>query len=146
MFNTAKASSTYLYIPYYSPRFAIDGKISDIGRHFYHSKREDFPWFQLRIPEGYVSGVEIVARSDCCGNRLKNIEIRAGMTSVPDGFKGQLTVNTKVGFFPGPASNGQTFIISFDKRVLAKYITLQNIGEDVLLEINEVTILKGTEF
>ena len=101
------------------------------------------------MPEGYVSGVEIVLRYNNMKytlERFQNIEVRAGMTSVPDGLKGRITVNTKVGFFPGPASNGQTFIIKFDKRVLAKYITLQNIGEDVFLEINEVTILKGTEF
>ena len=72
---------------------------------------------------------------------MKNIEVRAGMTSVPEGFRGRLTVNREVGFFTGPAESAKAYRILFDKRVLAKYITLQKLGNTVTLEINEVMII-----
>ena len=143
---TARASS--LIGINYAPHFAIDDKISEQHSLFFHSQSEDYPWLEITMPEeDYVGGVEIVARWGCCADRLKNIEIRAGMTRVPDGFKGQmLEINTEVGEFPGPASNGQTITINFENIVLAKYITLQNMGRGVNLELNEVRILKGKDF
>ena len=65
------------------------------------------------------------------------------MDPVPNGFKGRLTINTKVATFVGPANaNLKTYYINFDRSVLAKYVTLQRIGEFVTLEINEVTMIK----
>ena len=124
------------------PSYAIDGKISSISQYFYHSKKEDYPWLQLALPESVISGVKIVTRVSCCKERFQNIEVRAGMDSVEVGFKGRLKVNTKVGFYTGPPStNGQTITITFDKTVLAKYITIQHTGQKAILEVNEVTLL-----
>ena len=125
----------------YIPVFAIDGKISTIFEYFFHSKRENYPWFQLWIPEGNVTGVTIVPRYDYDTQRFQNIEFRAGMTTVVDGFKGRLTINEKVGFFTGPAVPGENYTITFDTTVLAKYITIQRMQESAVLEINEVTLL-----
>ena len=91
-----------------------------------------------------ISGVEIVTRYGCCAERVRDIEVRAGMESVPSGFKGRLTTNTKVATFDGPAdANLKTYRINFDRSVLAKYVTLQRIGGNVTLEINEVTMIQG---
>ena len=98
------------------------------------------------MPEGYISGVEIVTRYGCCADRVRNIEVRAGMDPVPNGFKGRLTTNTKVATFVGPAdANLKTYRINFDRSVRAKYVTLQRIGGPVTLEINEVKIIKTQE-
>ena len=98
------------------------------------------------MPEGYISGVEIVTRYGCCPDRVRDIEVRAGMDSVPNGFKGELTINTKVATFVGPAdANLKTYRINFDRSVLAKYVTLQKIGGHVTLEINEVTMIKSQQ-
>ena len=92
-----------------------------------------------------VVGVRMVTR-DCCGWRLKNLEVRAGMTGVPDSQtpnKGRLTVNTVVAKFQGPVQPLQSYNICFHRQVRAKYITLQIIGTSIL-EINEVVpILPG---
>ena len=88
-----------------------------------------------------MTGVTIVPRYDYDTKRFQNIEFRAGMTTVVDGFKGKLTINEKVGFFTGPAAPGQNYTILFDKTVLAKYITIQRMEENTILEINEVTLL-----
>ena len=94
-----------------------------------------------------VVGVKIVTR-DCCGSRLKNLEIRAGMTRVPDSLapsKGRLTVNSMVGKFKGPVQPLHSYQICFHKKVNAKYITLQIAGTSIL-EINEVVpILPGDD-
>ena len=98
------------------------------------------------MPEGFISGVEIVTRYGCCEERVRDIEVRAGMDPVPTGFKGRLTINTKVAAFVGPAdANLKTYYINFDRSVLAKYVTLQRIGGSVTLEINEVTMIQGME-
>ena len=89
-----------------------------------------------------VVGLNIVTRGDCCAERLKNLEVRAGMTRVPDTQgKRRLTVNTVVATFPGPAKPRQTYKICFDQEVRAKYVTLQ-ILESSSLEINEVSIIQ----
>ena len=94
--------------------------------------------------EGYISGLEIVTRSGCCADRVRDIEVRAGMDPVPNGFKGILTINSKVATFVGPAdANLKTYRIDFDRTVRAKYVTLQRIGGPVTLEINEVTMIKS---
>jgi len=141
-FFSAKASSQYASD--YGPLTAIDDKISQEHRHFFHSQAESNPWLELSMPEGYISGVEIVTRYGCCPDRVRDIEVRAGMDSVPNGFKGELTINTKVATFVGPAdANLKTYRINFDRSVLAKYVTLQRIGGHVTLEINEVTMIKS---
>jgi len=122
---------------------AIDGHISKTWWSLFASSFEDYPWLEISTPEGIINGVEIVTRFDCCWTRLQNIEIRAGLVPVPHMFKGKLTVNRKVATFVGPASRGQTYQVNFDRSVLAKYVTLQNIGKHVTLEINEITILKA---
>ena len=112
--------------------------------HFFHSKTESNPWLELSMPEGYISGVEIVTRPVCCADRVRDIEVRAGMDPVPSGFKGRLTINTKVDTFDGPAdANLKTYHINFERDVLAKYVTLQRIGGPFTLEINEVKMIKN---
>ena len=114
-------------------------------RDFFGSQMEDNPWLEVSMPEGFIKGVEIVTRCCCCADRVKNIEFRAGRDSVPNGFKGRLTFNTKVATFVGPANaNLQTYRVDFDEMVLAKYVTLQRIGTGVSLEINEIRMIKGT--
>merc|ERR1719477_76719 len=144
-FFSARSSSQYglEWTTDYGALTAIDGKISQEHSHFFHSLPESNPWLELSMPEGYISGVEIVTRYGCCADRVRDIEVRAGMDPVPNGFKGRLTINTKVATFVGPAdANLKTYRINFDRSVRANYVTLQRIG-DGTLEINEVTMIKS---
>jgi len=137
-FSSAKASSQ-ISGGRHGPEYAIDGKISKDNEEFFHSIGEEYPWLQLEMcEEQYVRAITIVSRHDCCAQRLKNIEVRAGLDSVPDGFKGRLRLNYKMATYAGPATEGQSYTINFSNQVRAKYITLQ--GERISLEINEVMI------
>jgi len=140
-FFSARSSSQYGSS--YGPLTAIDGKISHNNWVFFHSQIESNPWLELSMPDGYISGVEIVTRYGCCADRVRDIEVRAGVDPVPEGFKGRLTINSKVATFVGPADdNLKTYRINFDRSVRAKYVTLQRIGVGTL-EINEVTMIKS---
>ena len=61
-------------------------------------------------------------------------------------FRGKLSINREVGFFTGPAEDAKSYKILFDKRVLAKYITLQRLRTRATLEINEVMIIIWLSF
>merc|ERR1719477_545265 len=146
-FFSARSSSQYglEWTTDFGALTAIDGKISEENSHFFHSLPESNPWLELSMPEGYISGVEIVTRYGCCADRVRDIEVRAGVDPVPNGFKGKLTINSKVATFVGPAdANLKTYRINFDRSVRAKYVTLQRIGVGNL-EINEVTMIKGCQ-
>jgi len=124
---------------------AVDGQISEAHQQLiFHSKTEDYPWLELSFPEEYVSGLEFVPRFDCCAERVRDLEIRAGNSTVPSEFTGRLTLNTKVAKFDGPAGFGQmhhSIKINFERRILAKYVTIQKIGKGVSLECSEVIML-----
>ena len=88
-----------------------------------------------------MTGLVIVNRADKFGWRLRNIEIRAGLSPVPSGFKGLLTVNEKVGLFPGPGQKGKTYNINFAAATSALYVTLQITDKASILNLNEVTVV-----
>ena len=86
--------------------------------------------------------MEIVTRYGCCADRVRDLEFRAGLDTVPSNYKGKLTVNSKVAAFAGPADkNLETYIITFDRKVHAKYVTIQRMGDGVTLEINEIRMI-----
>jgi len=142
--QVAEATSSSSYNNDFLPDFAIDGfpPNQDIGNsNGFHSAQEDYPWFQLNLVSPQtVTGVLILNRIHCCGERLENLEIRAGMTPVDAGFRGKLVVNKKVGEFAGPGVTGETYTIEFDEEVTAQYITLQLTDPNSILQINEIKV------
>ena len=94
------------------------------------------------MPEGWIRGVEIVTRYGCCADIVRDLEFRAGLDTVPSNYKGKLTVNSKVATFAGPADkNLETYFITFERKVRAKYVTIQRMGDNVTLEINEIRMI-----
>ena len=89
-----------------------------------------------------VAGVEIFNRADCCGDRLRNLEIRAGLEPVPAGTTGRalLTQNERVGFFVGPGENGGTYKVMFSSPKLVQFITLQ-LMDKIWMNLNEVKVI-----
>ena len=90
-----------------------------------------------------VIGIEIVAQGDGSGEKLKNLEIRAGSHPVPSGNVELLEHNGRVAFWAGPAKLGGTYMIDFICPKIVEYITMQIIDNsegDNSLQINEVTV------
>ncbi len=136
---------------YWGPRFAINGEIADSSMYFFHSESENHPWLEVKLPSPIlIVSVTIVNRQNCCRERLRNLEVRAGMEPVPEGFtvydRGEdankkLEVNNRCGHFAGPAYRFilEGHVILFDKPTLAQYITLQILGIGYL-QINGIKI------
>ena len=90
-----------------------------------------------------VTRIEIVARGDGNGEKLKNLEIRAGSHPVPSGNVELLEHNERVAFWRGPGKTGKTYKIDFICPKIVEYITMQIIDNsegDNGLHINEVTV------
>ena len=136
------------------PKLAINGNISNGGGYLFHSVSEMNPWLEVKLPSPVlISSVTITNRKDNCWERLVNVEIRAGMDPVPDGFTAQergtdatkkLDVNSRCGFFAGPPNRftEEGHVIFFDRPILAQYITLQLLGAGYF-QINGLKINGG---
>jgi len=137
----------------WGPELAINGKISGNDAGYFHSQLENQPWLEVKFPSPIlISSLTIINRQNACWERLGNLEIRAGMEAVPEGFTARerefhadkhLEVNTRCGYFAGPAQRSvEGPVITFDQPTLAQYITLQILGEGYL-QINGLKINGG---
>ncbi|XP_078380104.1 kelch repeat and BTB domain-containing protein 3-like [Oculina patagonica] len=156
----ARSSSVYdrgprsEHVDRWGPKLAINGEISIFDSCFYHSRLEMNPWLEVKFPSPIlVSSVTIVNRLSGCWERLRNVEVRAGMSPVPEGFTAhergndtskKLEVNSRCGHFAGPAGRfiAEGHVVTFDQPTLAQYITLQ-ILEAGYLQINGLKINGG---
>ena len=71
-------------------------------------------------------------RLDCCGEKLENLEVRAGTKND--------NTNEIVGTFTGPGKTGAKHVVQFKKPVYADYLTLQLKKKGAVLQINGVTL------
>ena len=141
------ASSVYKNSYYdYGPNFAADGVRS--RSYSFQSRRQKDPWIQwhLYVPE-VITGIKISTRRDTDdGNNprveLRNVTIRAGNFSIDRSFKGKITKNILCGVYEGPGNISTTYTINCTKAIMARYITLQMIGNYTALQINELETIK----
>ena len=149
-----RCSSVYMDAGNYGPQLAVNGKVSYENGGFFHSLEEYYPWLEVKLPSPIlIMSVTVINRQDMCYERLRNLEIRAGMKPVPDDFtthpqgregKKQLDCNSRCGFFAGPAEHPQVEpVFNFQKPILAQYLTLQIIDKGIL-QINGLKINGGT--
>ena len=125
----------------WGPQLVIDGILSHSDKNFFHSELEDYPWLQWRLPRRIkMSGITLKNRINCCGNHLRDVEIRAGMHSVERDFKGRITKNKVCGKFEGPGEYGGEYTINCDKEMLVDYITVQILDDNAILSINDIRI------
>ena len=94
------------------------------------------PWVQLELAtESTVAKVEITNRHDCCGDRLKNIEVWVGNTNW-DWYK-----NTLCQKFDGPGTDGQVLTLECTKAIPGRYVTmLRNEKEGAVKDWNVMNV------
>ena len=125
----------------WGPDFVIDGVISYGVKNFFHSELEDYPWLQWHLPrQVQMTGITLTTRYDCCGSRLRDVEVRAGKLSTTNGYKGQLSLNSLCGRFPGPGETGREYTITCDHPITADYVTIQILDDRAILALNEIRI------
>ena len=112
-------------------KFAWTGTDQATSIGIFHSLEEDNPWLRIRLNrKETITSVTIRNRIDCCGERLENLEIRAGT-------KDDLT-NEVVGTFAGPGATGQKHTVQFTKWVYADVLTFQLKKDNIALQINGI--------
>ena len=103
------------------------------GPRFYHSKLEDNPWLRVQLNAPIkITSVTVGNRKGCCGDRLKNLEIRAGMNN-------DLT-NEVVGFYEGPGKTGEQYTIRLKVPVVAEFLSFQLKGKKQYLQIEGIRL------
>ena len=99
---------------------------------YFLSNKESNPWIRFQLNRDTdITSITIVNRKDCCGQRLRNLEIRAGMTNNMN--------NPVVGYFKGRGVTNEEYTIRLATAVKARYISIQ-IKEREYLSINGIKL------
>ena len=106
------------------------------------------PWFQVQLDgTAIVKRVIIINRKDCCGERLRNLEVRAGIYDlekywlVEGNFIEQhISLNSHCGNYAGPGTTGETIEIYCNPKITANYVTVQMLGHQIAIAFQEIMI------
>ena len=114
------------------------------GKHFFQSKKEDFPWIQWKLPvQVRIKGVNLTLSNVWKETkRLKIIEVRAGMAAIDPKFAGKIQVNEKCRQYKGQVEVGGEYSIMCTDPILANFITIQVLDDSSVLRIDELRIIK----
>ena len=116
----------------YGPQLAWKGGSTN-SKGFFHSQQENNPWLTVELNRPVtISSVTITNRKDCCGERLKNLEIRGGM-------KNDVT-NPVIGEFKGPGTTGGVYIIPLKKPSEVLFLKFQQKMSNAVLQINGIQV------
>ena len=98
---------------------------------FFHSNTEDNPWLRIQLNrKEKITSVTIRNRLDEGGERLENLEVRAGTKND--------NTNEIVGTFAGPGFTGGRHVVQFTKPVVADFLTFQLKKKNAILQINGI--------
>ena len=102
---------------------------------FFQSMKEDKPWLRIQLNRPTsVFSVSIINRRDCCGERLRNLQLRGGN-------KSDLT-NEVLGLFKGPGATGGVHVIRLKRPAIVEYLSFQLMMDAAVLQINGVRLNK----
>ena len=99
-------------------------------RGYFKSAVEANPWIKFRFTANVTMfGITIITRKDCCGELLKNVEIRGGISS-------DFEDNPVVGYFEGPGITNAEHYVPLTGFTQMDVLSLQIIGVKESLQIN----------
>ena len=133
----------------FGPQRAVVGTYHTFLGPYFKSKKENFPWFQWKLPRKVIiSGVTLVGRECPSGAKsdqddcplLRNLEIRAGESSIDSKFSGLITINSLCGNFKGPGEDGGVYTINCDTAIVSDVITIQLKDDNSILQIKSISI------
>ena len=97
-------------------------------------------WLQVELTHpGLVQTVIIINRKDCCGDRLKSVEVRVGPNEATKTGESHILRNSLCGRYSGPGSNGEIVNITCSAAIEGKYVTVQ-IMENIQVNFAEVEV------
>ncbi|XP_062603783.1 fucolectin-like [Saccostrea cucullata] len=110
---------------------AINGFLTD----FSHTSKERFPWLRIDLGKTYeVQEIEVFARPDCCGGRLRSIDVKVDKEPCSDSM-------VFCGHFCGPANVGEKFSVWCPSNTTGRYVHKQVVGgSETYLDPAEVAV------
>ena len=125
----------------------IYGKNFNGQKNICHSKSEMAPWLALDFGRQVSVGrVVLHNRGDCCGDRLRNVDVRVSDTLPQTGSR-KFTGGTLLGSFTGPSQDGRKEEIKSSTERKGRYVVVQiNAGKTSYLNLAEVTAWTGNPF
>ena len=98
------------------------------------------PWLQIELE--YVANVNHVVihnRKDCCGERMKNVALRVGLTKFTNGM--ELKNDETCATYEGPGSDGEKIIINCSRKMKGQYVSIHLMqNTPAILHLNEIMI------
>ena len=91
-------------------------------------------FFPKKCRDFLHSSLPLDNKQDCCGERLSNYVIRAGM------LRGNQ--NEIVGTIKGPGTHGYEYEITFKKMVMVEWLWIGKVDKDTM-HINGLTLIEG---
>ncbi|XP_035700339.1 uncharacterized protein LOC118432826 [Branchiostoma floridae] len=139
--KTATASS---HPSHWGPGKAVDGSRGTSVSWYnqcLHTNRVYEPWWKVDLggADSYtVNRVSVLNRGDCCGERLRNFQVRVG----PDE---NLAQNDQCGeTYTARPANGATIVVYCDQPMSGRYVSIQVMGRSENLQICEVEVFAET--
>ena len=130
----------------HGPNFAIDGSWSATSQKLYISKSENMPWFQWTLPEeANIIGVSISDEQRISPPLEVSLEVRAGMASIEHEFTGRIFINQLCGNVSVYGFKQSVYTVICQHGIQANYLTIQLIGNDVRMRINELELIMQSE-
>ena len=122
-----------------NPDKAIDNDI-ETTFHSLTSPKDLNPWLQIELE--YVANVNHVIihnRKSCCGERMKNVALRVGLTKFT---KGMEVKNDEIcATYEGPGSDGEKIIINCSSEMKGQYLSIHLMqNTPAILNLNEIMI------
>ena len=120
--KSADASSVYGPVTgAYGPAKVIDNDLENIFASL--PPGEIDPWLQIELE--YVAAINTVIiynRRHCCGDRMKNVALRVGLTKFTKGM--ELDNNEICATYEGPGSDGEEIIINCSSTMIGQYVSV----------------------
>ena len=126
----------------FNPDKAIDNDIETTFHSISSTKSpgEINPWLQIELEHvANVNHVIIHNRKNCCGERMKNVALRVGLTKFTKGM--ELQNDETCAIYDGPGSDGEMIIISCSREMKGQYVSIHRMeNTPAILNLNEIMI------
>ncbi|XP_066300222.1 uncharacterized protein [Branchiostoma lanceolatum] len=127
----------------WGPEKAVDGNRGTSVSWYsqcLHTDRVYQPWWKVDLDEAYpVNRVSVLNRGDCCGNRLRNFQVRIGANE-------NFAQNDQCGeTYTATPRNGATVVVTCDQPMSGRYVSIQVMGRYENLQLCEVEVFAEVE-
>ncbi|XP_063399361.1 fucolectin-6-like [Mytilus trossulus] len=125
-----KASRQSLQDLHFRSGYAYDGNLNTFS--ITHTNDDLSPYWEVDLGHDFkIRQVEIFVRKDCCGHRIRQLNITAGSSH---------NQMTKCNFYKGPARTGDHLVFECNPIINGRYVRIQKMNHASNLALLEVKV------